>query len=320
MLAELERNPEDARSVFYLAQSYFDLRDFANARKWYARRAEMGGYGEEVYFALYRVAHSMLHLDEPRADIQDVFLRAWELRPTRAEPLFFMACYYREDGRYQLAYEFANWAARVPYPQHDSLFVRADIYNWRIADEQAVCGCYLDKRAESFTVFRRILARSDVPDGDRQRIAGNRDLCVPMMIEAASAYPDPTLLQSLQRSGPGDADVLVSLIAGPDRDGAEKTLNSFLHCCTDLSRVERILAIDAGLSARDRAMLHERYEFLEFARPGQLGPRSTHGTGCTWTTTGVSSRRRTSSRVSSQCWKPNQSSFRWRSTTPMPTN
>ena len=124
LLAEVERNPDDARSVFYLAQSYFDLRDFANARTWYARRAEMGGYGEEVYFALYRVAHSMLHLAEPRADIQDVFLRAWESRPTRAEPLFFMACYYREDQRYQLAYEFADWAARIPYPQQDTLFVR----------------------------------------------------------------------------------------------------------------------------------------------------------------------------------------------------
>ena len=49
LLAEVERNPEDARSVFYLAQSYFDLGDFANARKWYARRVEMGGWDEEVY-------------------------------------------------------------------------------------------------------------------------------------------------------------------------------------------------------------------------------------------------------------------------------
>ncbi|NBP85421.1 MAG: glycosyltransferase, partial [Mycobacteriaceae bacterium] len=43
LLAELEREPEDSRSVFYLAQSYFDLGDFANARSWYMRRAEMGG-------------------------------------------------------------------------------------------------------------------------------------------------------------------------------------------------------------------------------------------------------------------------------------
>ena len=52
LLAEVERNPEDARSVFYLAQSYFALGDFVNARKWYARRVEMGGWDEEVYLAM----------------------------------------------------------------------------------------------------------------------------------------------------------------------------------------------------------------------------------------------------------------------------
>ena len=31
LLAEVERNPDDERSVFYLAQSYFNLGDFANA-------------------------------------------------------------------------------------------------------------------------------------------------------------------------------------------------------------------------------------------------------------------------------------------------
>ena len=42
LLAEVERNPQDAQSVFHLAQSYFDLGDFDNARKWYARRARDG--------------------------------------------------------------------------------------------------------------------------------------------------------------------------------------------------------------------------------------------------------------------------------------
>ena len=43
LLAEVQRNPGDPRSVFYLAQNYFALGDFGNARKWYERRAEMGG-------------------------------------------------------------------------------------------------------------------------------------------------------------------------------------------------------------------------------------------------------------------------------------
>ncbi len=42
-LAKVERNPEDARSVFFLAETSFQLEDFVDARKWYARRVEMGG-------------------------------------------------------------------------------------------------------------------------------------------------------------------------------------------------------------------------------------------------------------------------------------
>ncbi len=110
---------------------------------------------------------------------------------------------------------------------------------------------------------RCLLARPDIPDDDRQRIARNRDLSVPIMLEVASSYPD-VLARNLI-AGRHDAEVTVSLIAGADRAATEETLNSFLHCCTDVSRVGRFLVVDTGLSAQDRAILHERYTFLEFA-------------------------------------------------------
>jgi hypothetical protein len=59
--------------------------------------------------------------------------------------------------------------------------------------------------------------------------------------------------------------VTVTLVAGPDHAATEQTLNSFLHCCTDVSRVGRFLVINGGLVAQDRAKLLERYGFLEFA-------------------------------------------------------
>jgi len=264
--AEFEPNPEDARSVFFLAQSYFALGDFVNARKCFARRVEMGGRDEEVYFAMYRIAESMHELGAPWPDVQDAYLRASELRPTRAEALYAIACRYRLDQRYRLGYVFAKCAAEIPFPKEDTLFVRADIHAWRATDEQAVCASWIDMHAEAFTLWRRLLARPDVPEDDRQRIAGNRDVCVPTMIDAALSYPD-ALIQRLV-TGPREAEVVVSLVAGPDRTATEQTLNSFLRCCTDVSRVGRFLVVDAGLSAQDRAMLLERYGFLEFGPCG----------------------------------------------------
>jgi Sulfotransferase domain/Glycosyl transferase family 2 len=262
LLAEVERDPEDARSVFYLAESYFFLGDFVNALKWHERRVAMGGWDEEVYAAMCRVAESMSQLGAPWLDVQDAYLRAWDFRPTRAEPLHDIARRYREEQRYAAGYLFAKRAAEIPLPEAELMYVRRDVYAWRAIDEQAVCASWIDKQAEAFTLWRRLLARPDVPDEERPRITGNRDVCVPTMIDAASSYPD-ALVRSLL-AGTGEAEVVVSLVAGPDRETTEHTLNSFLRCCLDASRVGRFLVLDAGLPADDRAMLQQRYGFLEF--------------------------------------------------------
>ena len=189
LLAEVNRNPDDARSVFYLAQSYFDLGDYDQALTWYARRIELGGWDQEVYFAMFRTALAMRLAGAPWPQVQDAYLRAWEFRPARAEPLYNIAVAYRQDQRYEPAYLFARRAAEICYPAEDTLFVSSDVYAWRAADEQAVCASQLGRHGEAFAVCRQLLARADIPAGDRQRIAVNRDYSVPAMIAAASSYP-----------------------------------------------------------------------------------------------------------------------------------
>lgn len=264
LLAKIQSDPADGRPVLRLAQRCFDLGDFFNARKWYARRVEMGGDDEEVYWATYRIAESMSNLGEPWPDVEDAYLRAWQIRPTRAEPLHAIALRYRVEQRYKFAYLFAQRAAEIPLPEEDRMFVSADVYAWRATDELAVCASWIGRYAEAFTLYRRLLARPDLPDPDRRRIAANRDLLVPAMIEAAAPYPE-TLVQSLAAE-PGEAEVTVSLVAGADRKTTEQTIDSFLNCCLDVSRVGRFLVLDTGLSAPDRAKLRKRYGFLEFAR------------------------------------------------------
>ncbi len=265
LLAKVKRNPEDARSVFFLAETYFRMEDFVNARRWCERRVEMGGCDEEVYWAMYRLAESMSNLGEPWPEVEDAYLKAWKFRPTRAEALHAITFRYRVEQQYKSAYLYAQRAAEIPFPEEDLFVPRyADVYAWRATDEQAVCASWIGRHAEAFTLCRRLVARPDLPEPDRQRIAANRDFSVPAMIEAASPYPQ-ALVQSLA-AGPGEAEVTVSLIAGPDRQTTEQTINSFLTCCLDVSRVGRFLVLDTGLSAPDRAKLRKRYGFLEFAR------------------------------------------------------
>jgi tetratricopeptide (TPR) repeat protein len=273
LLAKVESNPNDTQSVHFLAQIYFDIGDFANARKWYERQIQMGGFSdEEIYVAMLRVAESMGQLGEPWPKVQDAFLRAWEFRPTRAEALHAIALHCRVNQRYQLGYLFAERAAEIPFPANDMMLSDTAVLAWRAIDEQAICASWIGKHAEAFALCRRLLARSDIPDGDRQRIAVNRDFSVPSMMESASAYPD-VLVRNLT-ADPPDTQVTVSLLAGPDLTATERTLNSFLRCCTDVSRVGRFLILDTGLSTPDRTILQERYRFLEFAPPvGETAPQ-----------------------------------------------
>jgi SAM-dependent methyltransferase/tetratricopeptide (TPR) repeat protein len=180
LLAEVQRNPSDGRSVFYLAQSYYDLGDFARARDWYGRRSQMGGWDEEIYVAMLRYADSMSELGEPWPDVQDAYLRAWEFRPIRAEALFTIAYHCRTNKRYQLGYMFAKQAAAIPLPQNDILFVGGDVHAWRALDEQAVCASWIGKYDEAVALFGYLLAGTDLPAEHRARVAAGRDHCVRM--------------------------------------------------------------------------------------------------------------------------------------------
>ena len=264
LLAEIGHNPQDAQSILRLAQICFAAGDFVNARKWFERRVELAGPEEETYFAMYQFASSMANLDEPWPDVQDALLRAWHFRPIRAEPLYAIAVRHRAEKRYQLGYQFAKRAAEIPFPESELRVVNADVYCFRATEMQAVCAAKMGSVGEAFTLFRRVLARPDLPDDQRQRIARNRDACTPQLLRTTD-YPD-ALVRRLD-GGLNSSEVVVSLVAGPDRLCTERTLNSFLQCCNDVTQVGHFLAIDAGLSAQDRATLRESYGFLEFVDP-----------------------------------------------------
>lgn len=263
LLAEVHRNPEDARSVFYLAQSYRDCGDLRSARQWYKRRAEMGGWVEEVFCSLLRVAECMAGLDEPWGMVQDAYLKAWSHRPVRVEPLCAIATHYRANQEWQLGYFFAKQAAQIPMPA-DVLFVRHRMYTITAVDELAICASRLGKHDEAFVACQTLLARDDLDDVTRARIVANRDFSVPAVLDASLLYPEELACNLV--AGPADSEVTVTLISGTGRAETERTLNSFLNCCNDIERVGRFLLIDTGLNEEDRAWLAERYPFLEQRR------------------------------------------------------
>jgi len=178
--AELEaaivKEPENARYHFYLGQSYFDSQQFEKAEKAYGKRAEMGGWIEEVFYSIYRVAISKMLQQKPWPECQDVFLQAWNVKPDRAEPLYQLARIHRINGNPRLGFLFAKSAVNMPFPHHDILFLSHEIYDWMILDEFASTAFYCHEYESGYKACQELIKRCDkgvIPKEHHERIKDN---------------------------------------------------------------------------------------------------------------------------------------------------
>ena len=137
--ADLERDPTNARTVYYLAQTLKDLGRMSEAGQLYDRRVDMGGWDEEAWHAQLMAARCYGTFE---ADAELVFglLKAYSMRPWRAEPLLSLATHYRNKGSNELAVMFAKQGLLIPYPQHDILFVEKEAYYDGFKQEMSIAG------------------------------------------------------------------------------------------------------------------------------------------------------------------------------------
>lgn len=177
----LREEPDNARYVFYLAQSYRDASMRPEAIDAYRRRAEMGGWDEEVFYARYQVG--LLCLAEQRvADGVHALLAAYACRPTRREPLVELARHYRTDEHHHLAYLFAKRAVAITRPD-DILFIDDAAYAYRAEDELSIAAYWTGAYRESLDYAERVLAYPGLTADQRQRVEKNRRFAVDKLAE-----------------------------------------------------------------------------------------------------------------------------------------
>ncbi|HEY2514865.1 MAG TPA: glycosyltransferase [Polyangiaceae bacterium] len=174
--AALEKEPTNARYAFYLAQSWRDAGELEKAAAAYEKRAGMGGWEEEVYFSLHELGKIYGKLGRDDEVIMQAYLKAFERRPTRAEPLCDLAALLREHGRPVAAYPFARAAAEIPRPD-DILFVDDSVYAWRAQDEYAVSAYWAGRYKEGMAVNQRLLSGTALPEKERARVQKNMAFC-----------------------------------------------------------------------------------------------------------------------------------------------
>jgi hypothetical protein len=179
---ELTQHPTDTRSRFYLAQSYCDAGQLKEAYKNYLLRASMQGWPEENFVAQYRAGKIALLLNKPYSEIADLFLKAYEIRPTRgAEPLYQLAVYCRSKNWYTQGYMFAKTGSLISYPT-DLLFVEKDIYEWRMLDELAIGAYWTGHYQDSKVLCEKLLAMA-LSIEDAERIEKNLQFAIQKLSE-----------------------------------------------------------------------------------------------------------------------------------------
>ncbi len=169
LLRTIDENPDDARSVFYLAQTYRDIGNYRLAIKHYDKRANMGGWQEESWYA--QLQSTILKLQMGRSCVEQL-INLYNKRPHRAEPLYYLCRHFRTHQQFYAGFMFGEVGSQVPIPQDDILFVHKDIYTWRLKDEYALCAYYCGKYQLADQIFAQI--ENIVPIGDYSRIQKNR--------------------------------------------------------------------------------------------------------------------------------------------------
>lgn len=165
----LQREPDNARYMFYLAQTYRDAGRFAEAVFWCEKRIAAGGWDEEVWFARYMAALCFQALGN-EAEFVAGCLEAYAQRPWRAEPLYALARHYRTAGKQEAAMLFCEAAAAIPYPDADLLFVDDQVYRTGITEEMSICGFYSrreDRRRRGYESCMHLLTSRDASDATR---------------------------------------------------------------------------------------------------------------------------------------------------------
>lgn len=169
--AGLLEEPNNTRYVFYLAQSYMDCGKNELALQNYEKRVKMGGWDQEVYYSLLKIANIQERMEMPHEALVKSYKRAFDYRKSRAEPLYFLANLYRAKGDFKTGYKIAKIGASIP-PSKDVLFVQDWIYDYGLPLEVSVNAYWTGRYKECKKISQQLL-KKDLSEDVRSCVQAN---------------------------------------------------------------------------------------------------------------------------------------------------
>ena len=90
----------------------------------------MGGWYEERYESLYRMADIMVRMGFDWSFNEMQYLKAYNFLPSRAEPLYAIAKHWYDQKQYDVAFIFISRAYEMEFPTEIRLFINPTIYSY----------------------------------------------------------------------------------------------------------------------------------------------------------------------------------------------
>jgi glycosyltransferase involved in cell wall biosynthesis len=151
LFKEIKKNPNDSRSMFYLAQTFACLGQLHESFKHYKKRTQMmEGFHEEAFQAFLKCGDISRTIGFSDEETTMWYIKAYSFLP-RAEPLVNVAYLNlnMNPPRYYVAYLFLKMASLLNFPPEDILFIDKDAYDYRRWQLFSVTSWFLGKDAVS---------------------------------------------------------------------------------------------------------------------------------------------------------------------------
>jgi tetratricopeptide (TPR) repeat protein len=167
------------------ARGHIEAGRFAQALEWHEQLSHYAQTEDDICEALLEMGHCARMLQQPSSRILDLYMRAYDANPLRAEPLYYAARALRESNRSPLAYVFAKAAVETKRPAiRTSLNV--DVYEWRALFELSIVAFYVDEYNEGVRACRSVLAHPLVPETERALTKTNLSYYIRALTQVAS--------------------------------------------------------------------------------------------------------------------------------------
>lgn len=165
------------RYQYYLAQSYYDAKHYTAALRAFARRVDMGGWHEEVYVSLLRMAWILSSGDlgngrDSSQVIINLLNKAITLCPYRAEAYFSLARHYRKNNMFRDAVEVCRKGLESSSLSNE-MYVQRWLYNYGLKDELFVNLCAAENFEDAELIITEISCCPNIRDKDVERIKNN---------------------------------------------------------------------------------------------------------------------------------------------------